>query len=115
MRPSSGRLVGESVGPTRPAVFSADSPVRGQVQVLRDGGAASQENYTLLDSKVYGVTVVEGGWRIADLRDPQRLGPWLRKSPDDVWKVDLGLRLLGRQEKPGCAALCASRAQESLD
>lgn len=101
-------------GPDRPAVFSADSPVRGQVQVLRDGGAASQENYTLLDSKVYGVTAVEGGWRIADLRDPQRLGPWLRKSPDDVWKVDLGLRLLGGQKRSPAARRYAQVERKSL-
>lgn len=100
--------------PVHPTLGAPHSPVRGQVRVLRGGAPASQENYTLIDSKVYGVSAIEGGWRIVDLREPRRLGPWLGKNSQGVWTVDLGLRLLGGQPKPTAAQRRAQLEQNSL-
>ncbi|KTC63218.1 hypothetical protein AO262_01020 [Pseudomonas fluorescens ABAC62] len=88
--------------------------MRGQVQVVRGHETLSAQNYTLLDSKVYGVRAVENGWRIVDLRDPQRLGPWLVKTRAGVWKVDLGLRLLGGQVKSAASRRYAEIEQKNL-
>ncbi len=100
-------------GPTAPPLFSPDSPVRGQVRVLRGRAPAREENYTLIDSKVYGVSAVEGGWRIVDLRTPGRLGPRLGKNSQGVWTVDLGLRLIGGQPKRTAAQRRAQLEQKS--
>ena len=100
--------------PTAPTLLSPDCPVRGQVRVLRGGAPASEENYTLIDSKVYGVSAVEGGWRIVDLRSPRRLGPWLGKNSRGVWTVDLGLRLIGGQPKRTAAERRAQLEQKNL-
>ncbi|AZF33626.1 hypothetical protein C4J89_4178 [Pseudomonas sp. R4-35-07] len=100
--------------PERPTIVSADSPVRGGVQVLSDSAVASVENYTLIDGKLYGVRAVEAGWRLFDLRNSQRLGPWLRKNARGAWKVDLGLRLIGGQLKNTAIGQRAQIEQKNL-
>lgn len=85
--------------PANPSVISTDSPVRGRVRVQ-----GRHQDYTLIDSKLYGVKPDGDRWRIADLRNNQRLGPWLRQDSKGIWKIDLGLRLLGGQPKKTTAA-----------
>ncbi|MEX5629066.1 hypothetical protein [Pseudomonas marginalis] len=101
--------------PDSPTLASAASPVRGRVLVQRDGSAARHEQYTLIDSKVYGVRTVRDGWRVVDLRQPQRLGPWLDKDAHGVWKVDLGLRLVGGQPKSTVAQRRAHIERQKLE
>lgn len=83
--------------PGEPTITSADAPVRGRIALQRAGGTVSHEDYMLLDGNLYGVKQFNGRWRIVDLRDPQRLGPWVKKDSHGVWKVDQGLQLLGGQ------------------
>lgn len=86
-------------GPEQAPTFSADSPVRGGIRLRLRNGSASHASYTLINSKMYGVRPIDDGWRIVDIRAPQRLGPWLRKNRQGVWNVDLGLRLIAGQPK----------------
>lgn len=90
--------------PGTPTVSSPDSPIRGRVVVRRAGGTVSHEDYLLIDSQLYGGKPVDGRWRIVDLRNPLRAGPWLRKDSRGVWKVDLGLQLLGGHPKLSAAS-----------
>lgn len=85
--------------PANPTVISTDSPIRGRVVVH-----GNHQDYTLIDSKLYGVKPVGGRWRIVDLSHNERSGPWLRQDSKGVWKVDLGLQLLGGQPKKVTAA-----------
>ena len=85
--------------PEQAPTFSTDSPVRGGIRLRLGSGMASYANYTLIDSKVYGVRSIDDGWRLVDLRAPLRLGPWLRQDRQGVWKIDLGLRLAAGQPK----------------
>ncbi|MBU0938640.1 MAG: hypothetical protein KJ715_06780 [Gammaproteobacteria bacterium] len=90
--------------PGAPTITSPDSPVRGRVAVRHADGTVSHEDYLLIDSQLYGGKQVDGRWQVVDLRSPQRSGPWLRKDSHGVWKVDLGLQLLGGHPKLSAAS-----------
>ncbi|MBO0492841.1 DUF6543 domain-containing protein [Pseudomonas sp. Marseille-Q1929] len=85
--------------PVNPRIASTNSPVRGRVLVQRGGGNGNYEDYTLIASKLYGVKPDDGRWRIVDLRDTKRLGPWLKQNSRGVWNVDLGMQLHGGQTR----------------
>ncbi len=89
--------------PRSPAVISTETPVRGRVAVRRADGSFSHEDYLLIDSQLYGTKQVDGRWRVVDLRNPVRPGPWLNKDSRGIWKVDLGLQLLGGHPKLSAA------------
>ncbi|MFO2462628.1 hypothetical protein OOJ96_01815 [Pseudomonas sp. 15FMM2] len=94
--------------PTNPAILSKNSPVRGRVVLQHTSGIRSHADYTLINSKLYGVKQLDGRWRIVDLRNDERLGPWLRRNPRGVWGIDLGMQLRGGQPKPTPAELRAN-------
>ncbi|MFC6337452.1 hypothetical protein GIR22_22730 [Pseudomonas sp. CCM 7891] len=45
--------------------------------------------------ELYPVAAVEDGYRVADLNQPGRLGPWVKSDGDGHWSFDFRLRLSG--------------------
>lgn len=51
--------------------------------------------HALIDGELYPVSTVGEGYRVIDLAQPSRLGPWLKRDDEGHWSFDFRLRLVG--------------------
>ncbi|OPA94354.1 hypothetical protein BFW88_08940 [Pseudomonas fluorescens] len=79
--------------PVQPAFVETKGPTKGLYRVF-----TREQRYYLhahIDKELYPVTAVEDGFRVIDIHQHARLGPWVKSDGNGVWSFDLRLRLLG--------------------
>ncbi|OPA92152.1 hypothetical protein BFW86_08225 [Pseudomonas fluorescens] len=79
--------------PVQPGFVETKGPTKGLYRVF-----TREQRYYLhahIDWELYPVTAVEDGYRVIDIHQHTRLGPWVKSDGNGVWSFDLRLRLLG--------------------
>ncbi len=79
--------------PVHPSYIETKGPTKGLYRVF-----TREQRYYLhayINGELYPVTAVEGGFRVIDIHQHTRLGPWVKSDGNGVWSFDLRLRLIG--------------------
>ena len=79
--------------PVLPEYAETKGAIKGLYQVFSSAERAHLHAY--IEGELYPVTKVEGEYRVVDLKQPSRLGPWIKNDGNGRWSFDFRLRLLG--------------------
>ena len=79
--------------PVQPQYAQTQGAIKGLYRVFI--AAQRTHLHAHIEGELYPVTMVEDGYRVIDLKQPARLGPWIKSDDNGHWSFDFRLRLLG--------------------